>query len=123
MPGKQHRGVRGNLVEYAREVIRKLRVAVTAAARRRVGLAVAAGVVGDRPEALAGQCLRAVNDVATLRRQAVEHGHRQPFTGHFPGDRVVVERRLELGCGRCAQAASTASRASERALARCSTSL
>ena len=67
------------LVDDPLEVGDQRRVSITLAGRGRIGLAVAAGVVGDDPVAGALQRPRAVDDVAAGRGEAVAEDYRRPL--------------------------------------------
>ena len=68
------------------EVGDQRRVSITLPGRGGIGLAVAAGVVGDDPVAGALQRPRAVDDVAAGRGDAVAEDDRRPLPGRLAAD-------------------------------------
>ncbi len=110
------------LLDDRREVGRKLVVAIAGIAGR-IGLAVASRVVGHGPEPEALERPRPVHDVAPGRGEAVQEHERDalppalaPQLAGRPGD---CKRRRTLAH----RPVAVASRASDSAEARCSTSL
>src|SRR5204863_6138187 len=78
-----------------RQVLGELRVSIARPARR-IGLAVAAGVVGDRPIAAPGKGVRAVDDVAARRGEAVREEDRWPLPHLLASQGVIAAPDLEM---------------------------
>ena len=72
MAGQQERPLPHLLGDDLLEVRDELRVSITTARRRGLGLPVAASVVGDLAQAAAREAAGAMNYVAARRREAVQ---------------------------------------------------